>query len=154
MEAGKKEGEFRCQKCSRLLAKGELYSASLAIKCGRCGSVNSILEAIADMVIITDIDGVIHFANGQVEAMTGYTIEEVIGQRPSLWGGQMDIQFYKNLWLEVKIHKRPIAVWVINRRKDGTQYTAALRISPVLDSSGTLKFFVGMESLVRPTITI
>ncbi len=141
------DNEIRCEGCGKLLAKRK-GEAALEIKCTRCGAFNSILEEKDDQVVVTDKDGVILFANEATERATGYPMSRIVGERPSLCGQQMPREFYQQLWREIRDEKRAVAVTVRNRREDGTLYSAHLRISPVLDTSGEVRFFVGIESVV------
>ena len=97
-----------------------------------------------DQTIITDVDGTILYANHATELMTGYSMQEIIGARPSLWGKQMPKEHYETLWQTIKDEKQGYAGELTNKRKDGTQYLASIRISPILDEKGEVKFFVGV----------
>jgi PAS domain S-box-containing protein len=141
-------GEERCLKCGKLLARDDLKQNALEIKCVRCGTLNSVFRGIKDQVIITDTRGTILYANSLVETVTGYTLAEIIGSKPSLWGGQMSQEFYRKMWRVIKVKKLPIAVEVVNRKKDGTLYKVTLRISPIFNARGQVKMFVGMETVI------
>lgn len=103
------------------------------------------VENSSNHIIITDVDGKILYANKAAEAVTGYSKNEMIGQRPSLWGNQMGQEYYKNFWHVIKNEKKTFVGEVNNKRKNGEQYIAAVSISPVLDEKGVIKFFVGIE---------
>ena len=141
--------EIRCFHCQKLLAKGEKGLNTYEIKCTRCGSVNALFNGIPDQVIITDPSGVILYANAQVEKITGYSISEILGKKPSLWGNQMPAAFYKKMWDSILNKKKSVTVKITNKKKDGTLYQAQLRISPVLNSEGEIKMFVGMETVIE-----
>lgn len=140
--------EFRCLKCGKLLAKNGLKHRGLEIKCGRCGLFNSLFQMMADQIIITDSEGIILYANQVVEQVTGYSLGEVLGRKPSLWGGEMSPAFYRRMWREIKTKRQPLFVKVRNRRKDGTAYQALLQISPVFDTNKEVKLFVGLETVL------
>jgi PAS domain S-box-containing protein len=140
--------DYRCRSCGKLLARGALASASLHIKCTRCGELNSIFEGMVDQVVVTDPEGIILYANSRVEQVTGYSLPEIIGKTPSLWGKQMPGEFYASLWHQIKDLKQSVSVKLQNRRKDGTVYSVQLRISPILDVGGEIKFFVGIETVL------
>src|SRR3989344_5241991 len=107
-------------------------------------------DAVADHVVITDKDANILYANGAVEKMTGFPLEEVIGKNPAdLWGGNMPQDIYEKMWHTIKTEKKPYVGEVQNKRKDGTFYWQEVHISPVLDDLGEAKFFIGIE----PNIT-
>jgi len=142
----KTPSEIRCIHCDKLLVKGSI-SKTLEIKCNRCGALNPIFRDVSDQVIITDADGVILYANPLVEKVTGYSLQEVLGKKPSLWGGHMPREFYKKMWDTIRLERKPIHVTVKNKRKDGTFYDADLQITPVFDLDGSVKMYVGIESV-------
>lgn len=142
------DAEHRCRSCGKLLARVDSASATLHIKCGRCGELNPIFEGMTDQVVVTNPDGVILYANSLVEEITGYPLAEVIGKTPALWGKQMPAEFYAALWHQIKDQKQSACVVVENRRRDGTLYRAQLRISPILDAAGAVKLFVGIETVI------
>lgn len=108
-------------------------------------------DLITDHVVITDPDGTVLYANQAVEEHTGFLISEIIGKNPGdLWGGQMQKEFYEDMWRRLKVDKLPFRGQVQNRKKDGTIYWQELRIFPVLNDRGEIKFFIGME----PEITV
>lgn len=103
------------------------------------------VDASFDHTIITDSHGIILHANHAAEVLTGYSKEEMIGLRPSLWGGQMPKSFYETLWKTIKVEKLRYTGELTNKRKDGKIYLANIRISPIFDNMGEVKFFVGIE---------
>ncbi len=140
--------QIRCKKCNKLLAVNGVDN-DVQIKCGRCGSLNIIFEEMTEQIVITDPQGIILFVNGALNTITGYTINEAIGKTPKLWGGQMSKEFYEEMWRCIKDEKKGIQVIVQNKRKDGTYYHAQLCISPVLDTEGVVRFFVGIEKVLK-----
>lgn len=139
--------EFRCVHCGKLLAKKAVEEGHYEVKCIRCGALNVLFRDNKEQIIITDQNGTILFANNLTEVITGYSLEEVIGKTPGIWGGLMPAEFYKEMWRQIKDEKKIISTTVTNRRKNGEKYMADLRISPVLDVAGEVKFFVGVESI-------
>lgn len=132
-------------KCGKMLAKPtSLLGAE--IKCLRCGTLNQVLERMIEQVIITDNKGVILFVNKAVEAVTGYTSKEAIGKKPSqLWGGHMSDKFYTNMWQKMLKNKKSTKLKITNKKKSGELYDIELLVSPILDMSGEVLFFVGIE---------
>ena len=98
------------------------------------------IEQTNEMVRITDKDAIITYVNDAVITETGYTKEELIGQKSSIFkSGKQDESFYKNLWdmvLSGNIYKNVI----INKRKDGTLYHEEQTITPVFDEQNNLSF--------------
>ena len=103
-------------------------------------------DLLKDHVVITDENGNILYANKAVEEKTGFSIEEAIGKNPAdLWGGKMAQDFYEKMWHTIKTEKKPFVGEVRNVKKDGKEYWQELHISPILDASGEVKFFIAIE---------
>ncbi len=139
--------EFRCTHCGKLLAKEDVEEGHYEVKCIRCGALNVLFRDNKEQIIITDPEGRILFANNLTEVVTGFSLEEIIGQTPAMWGGLMPKEFYKEMWRQIKDEKKTISTTLTNHRKNGEKYLADLRISPVLDVDGNVKFFVAVESI-------
>ncbi len=85
------------------------------------------------------------FVNPAFVKVTGYQPDEICGQKTSIMkSGMMDDSYYENLWdtiLKGKIWREEI----INRRKNGTYYTALQSISPIRNESGQIKYFSAIQ---------
>ena len=103
------------------------------------------VEGVSDHVIITNPEGTIIYANNAASKITGYSIGEMVGAKPSLWGKQMPADFYKNMWKTIKTDKKPFYGELSNRRKNGEIYEAEINISPIVSERGELVYFVGIE---------
>lgn len=103
------------------------------------------VESASEHIVITDPDAKILYANKAAEKITGYSRGELIGNRPSLFGKQMSKEFYEKMWQTIKEEKKEFFGEITNKRKDGKFYIVDARIHPILDKSGKLKFFVGIE---------
>ncbi|MBF0527994.1 MAG: response regulator [Deltaproteobacteria bacterium] len=103
------------------------------------------IQYVNDVVVITNTEGVIEYANRAFEVVTGYSLEEAIGKNPRiLKSGKHDAAFYKNLWSTISQGQ----VWegrVINKRKNGTLYTDETTISPVFDPNGNIVQYVSVK---------
>ena len=103
------------------------------------------LNAAANEIIITDVNGAIQWVNPAWCAVTGYSSEEVIGKNPRiLQSGKQDRAFYVEMWKQILAG----GTWhgeIINKRKDGTLFTEDMTIAPVLDSQGRITHFVGVK---------
>lgn len=103
------------------------------------------VESSFNHIVITDANGTILYANKSAEMMTGFSVEEMMGKTPALWGRQMSSEFYEAFWHTIKQEKKSYFGEVTNRRKNGTQYLANISVSPIFDKQGTVSFFVGIE---------
>lgn len=103
------------------------------------------VEHAASGVVITDLEGVIEYANPVIEQMTGYAPEELIGQTPRVFkSGKVSPEVFANLWATIKEGR----VWqgeLINRRKDGSCYNEFQTIAPVRDETGQVTHFVAIK---------
>lgn len=138
--------KLQCKVCKKLLALKDTVEASFDIKCHRCGSTTAFNLKTDKQVIITDKNGVILSINKKTEDVTGYSLSEVIGKKPSIWGKQMPPSFYKNIWSDL-LKKKTVTVNLQNMAKNGALYNVSLHIQPFLDKNNEIKFFLGEEVL-------
>ncbi len=104
------------------------------------------VEFASDHIVISDPNGIVVYANQAVEHVTGYTASEAFGKKAGkLWSSPMPPEYYKNMWHIIKEEKQTFQGEIINRRKSGEEYTAHLTISPILDDTGEVVFFLGIE---------
>jgi PAS domain S-box-containing protein len=103
------------------------------------------IDAAVEALILTDRAGTILQVNPAFTWITGYNAEEAIGQTPRLLkSGRHPPEFYEQLWATLVAGE----VWsgrVINRRRDGSCYHAALTIAPFQDESGNVVGYVGVQ---------
>ncbi|MDP3432005.1 MAG: PAS domain S-box protein, partial [Bacteroidota bacterium] len=103
------------------------------------------LNAAANAIVITNISGTIEWINPAFTKLTGYTLEEVTGENPrTIKSGKHDAAFYKNLWDTILTGK----VWhgeMINKRKDGSEYTEEMTITPLKDENGEITRFIAIK---------
>lgn len=104
----------------------------------------SIFENTVNGVMLTDADLNIQSVNRAFSEMTGYPIEEALGQTPSiLKSGRHEADFYQDLWRSL----RDVGHWngeIRNRRKNGEVFPALLSISTIQDRRGEVSHYVGV----------
>jgi PAS domain S-box-containing protein len=107
--------------------------------------LNAILENIGDAVVVTDPEGVISFVNPAWERLNGFPADEALGHTPRIISsGQHSQDVYIAMWESILSGD----TWrgeVINRRKDGSLYDAAVTITPLVDDSDQIINFVGVQ---------
>ena len=107
--------------------------------------LRAILDTAGEGVVFTDPQGNIEYINPAMERLTGYTAEEALGRNPRLWKSDQTPQAaYQYMWRAL-LHGEIWQGEVINRRKDGTFYNAALTTSPVSDIDGQTVGYVGVQ---------
>ena len=103
------------------------------------------LDAAENVIVITDREGIIKWANPAYVRLTGYTLAEVSSGTPRiLKSGKHDPAFYKELWDTILAGR----IWhgeVINKRKDGTLYPEDQIITPVFDDGGKITHFIAVK---------
>lgn len=116
--------------------------------------ITSGLEAAVNGVLITNVSGVIEWANPAFLAMTGFSAAEVLGKTPRmLKSGTQPQEFYRDLWQTILAGES----WqgeLINKRKDGSQYHEFMSITPVLDASGNVAHFIAIKQDVTEQVRI
>jgi diguanylate cyclase (GGDEF)-like protein/PAS domain S-box-containing protein len=103
------------------------------------------IEQSANIVIITDRNGIIKYVNPKFVETTGYSLAEVIGANPRLLkSGKTTPEQYQQLWQTITSGGE----WrgeFRNRRKDGALYWEAASIAPVRDETGAITHFVAVK---------
>jgi diguanylate cyclase (GGDEF)-like protein/PAS domain S-box-containing protein len=99
------------------------------------------LEAAANSIVITDLEGTVVWTNPAFSFLSGYSTEEILGKNPRfLQSGKHDQEFYGRMWATITSGE----IWhgeIINRRKNGDCYTEEMTITPVsLRPSGITHF--------------
>lgn len=103
------------------------------------------VDQSANMVVITDLEGVIEYANPSLLNATGYEAGEVVGRKPSLWSsGKTGQKDYKHLW-ETILAGRDWHGEFANRCKDGSLITVSATISPIRNEQGDVTHFLGVQ---------
>jgi PAS domain S-box-containing protein len=104
-----------------------------------------ILANIGDAVVVTNAEGIIEYVNPAWERLNGYLAQEAVGHTPRLVrSGQTPVDRYTDLWGTI-LSGRMWRGELVNRRRDGTLYDAAVTITPVKNALGTLVSFVGVQ---------
>ena len=103
------------------------------------------LNAAANAIVITDRTGTCIWVNPAFTLITGYTAEEMMGQKLSkLKSGVQDEPFYRNLWQTITGGR----VWhgeIINKNKQGQLYFEEMTIAPVRNEVGEITHFIAIK---------
>lgn len=106
----------------------------------------SVFSHCHEGIMITDAQSRIIDVNRQMEELTGFSRNELIGRTPALLdSGHHDLKFFSDLQKNLAEQ----GSWrgdIWNRRKDGALYVQHTRISAVRDDNGAISHFVGMAS--------
>ncbi len=122
---------------SRKAAEAELRRLSAAVK------------QAGDVILITDADAVIQYANPALESMTGFSPDGVIGSKASIFkSGRHDRQFYEELWHTIS-SGQTWAGRMINKRKDGSLIDEEVTISPIFDTGRIISYVAVKHDLTE-----
>jgi len=106
------------------------------------------IEQSPSEIVITDVDGLIEYVNPRFEQSSGYSKEEVLGEKPNiLKSGKMDDNVYKELWENIAAGKQ----WrgeLHNKKKNGDMYWEYASISPIFDKSGTIINYIKVAEVI------
>lgn len=96
-------------------------------------------------IIITDQNGTIEYVNPKFTQVTGYGVDEAVGQTPRiLKSGKMPDSEYRRLWETITSGRE----WhgdIINKKKNGDLFWERASISAIKDAEGVITHFVGVK---------
>lgn len=85
------------------------------------------------------------YANKAFENLTGYGQEEIIGKNCRFLQGNDTEQPELNRLRESLKRREAISVTLRNYRKDGSLFYNHLEVTPLLDNSGNIIYFLGVQ---------
>ncbi|HPW57270.1 MAG TPA: response regulator [Candidatus Rifleibacterium sp.] len=110
------------------------------------------IENSANMVVITDANGVIEYVNSSFCKSSGYSRDEVIGKTPGIVNSQVHpAEYYRDMWQTILSGKS----WTgrfCNRRKSGELYWESANISPVIDAEGRIAHFIAVKEDITESL--
>ncbi|WP_421863735.1 EAL domain-containing protein [Motiliproteus sp.] len=104
----------------------------------------AVFETTAEGIMVTDAENRIKTVNPAFSKITGYALDEILGQTPHLLkSGRHGPEFYEQLWNSVR-QKGHWTGEIWNKRKDGTVYPEWLSISAIRGETGQIEEFVAV----------
>ena len=98
------------------------------------------------LVSITDLAGRITYANNNFVRLSGYRLDELIGQNHRIIkSSRQDQAFWAGMWKTISSGQ----LWqgeVCNRARDGSMYWVKAQISPILDAQGRIKKYLSIRT--------
>lgn len=108
------------------------------------------LSKLACAIFLVDRGGHILWVNPAFCALTGYEACELVSKTPALLrSGEQDKLFYSKLWSTI-LAGAPWRGEVVNRRRDGSRYTAEEIITPLQGPDGQIQYFVALQIDLEP----
>lgn len=125
------------QATRRALAESEKAAEERALS-------STVFEASSLAIVVTNPEGYILTANNAFTQLTGYRVNEIVGQRSNLLkSGRHELGFYKSMWDTLESR----GFWegdLWNRVRSGEIRRHHLAISSVRDAQLRTRFYVGM----------
>ncbi|KJV05720.1 histidine kinase [Methylocucumis oryzae] len=104
-----------------------------------------VVEQSASAVMITDNKGSIAYVNPKFCAMTGYSADELLGQKPSkLQSGEMSKSYYQAMW-DTLLNTGECQGEILNKHKNGSVYWVHESVSAIKNSAGEISHFLAIE---------
>ncbi|MEI7522905.1 MAG: PAS domain S-box protein [Mariniphaga sp.] len=96
-------------------------------------------------IVISDLEGIIEYANPKASTTTGYSFGELIGKNPRvLKSGETSDLEYQKLWEDIISGKEWHGIFH-NKRKSGELYWESSTISPIVDHQGKITHFLAVK---------
>ncbi len=100
------------------------------------------IEQSSSLVVITDVEGNIEYANPKFTDLTGYSTSEVMGENLKILNsGEHPDDVFEGMWSTIKSGKK----WngeLCNKKKNGELYWESASISPLRDPNGVITNFI------------
>lgn len=107
--------------------------------------LSQVVEQSPTSIVITDAKGAIDYVNPKFCELTGYTLEEALGQNPRiLKSGMHSPEFYEQLWKTIESGQ----TWrgeLRNQKKNGELYWEYASIAGVKDIDGNITHYVAVK---------
>ncbi len=106
-------------------------------------------EEAEKSVVITDPhlpDNPIIFVSDEFEQQTGYSSAEAVGHNCRMLQGQGTDPDATRAIRYALLAETSFVIDILNYRKDGTPFLNRLRIRPIFDETGALRYFVGAQN--------
>ncbi|KUM51490.1 EAL domain-containing protein [Rheinheimera sp. EpRS3] len=107
---------------------------------------HKVIDASLDGIMITDKDGIIQSVNPSFCHITGYSMQDVIGNSPRLLSsGRHQPDFYRSMW-QVLLQQGRWQGEIWNKRKNGEQYPQWLTITAIRNEEQQISQFAAIFS--------
>ncbi|HWA46114.1 MAG TPA: response regulator [Hypericibacter adhaerens] len=110
----------------------------------RLRKLSRAVEQSANLVAITDADGIIEYVNPKLLEITGFAAEELIGKTPAMWKPAGPAGAECAVAWSGAADRSDLQGEFEMLRKDGRRFSVYATISPIRDESGAVTHLVGI----------
>jgi len=109
-------------------------------------SLAPVAEQLSDAIILTDLHGRVTWTNPAFTRLSGYTLDEMRGQKPGpfLQGPDTDPESAALLHHAIR-RRQPVTVELLNYHKEGAPYMVSISLSPLRTRAGRITGFMAVE---------
>ncbi|MES2760868.1 MAG: PAS domain S-box protein [Bacteroidota bacterium] len=101
-----------------------------------------IAEQSQELIMITNVEGIIEYVNPMISKISGYGYNELIGQKPNIFkSDKHDDLFYKELWENV-LQGKSFKAQFHNRKRNGDYFIEEKIITPFSNVKGEITNFI------------
>jgi len=100
-----------------------------------------------NVIVVTDSTLKIVFASHNLNKMTGYGSEEVMGKTPKFFQGEATSRQTNSEIREAIETRQPFEKTVVNYRKSGETYDCLIKGFPIFNRKGKLSHFIAFEKV-------
>ena len=110
------------------------------------------VEQSPTSVVITDSEGTIEYVNPGFSVLTGYSLQEAVGQNPRILKSDLTTsETHEDLWKNLKNGQSWRGLFV-NKKKNGDLYWEDAWISPIFSSEGDITHYVAVKEDITQRI--
>jgi diguanylate cyclase (GGDEF)-like protein/PAS domain S-box-containing protein len=126
----------------------------LALQAAENERLALVAEHTGNLVVMTDAQRRVVWANEAFTRVAGYELHDVLGQRPGefLQSQRTDPATVQRMRTALEAGE-PVRVELLNRSRDGRDYWIDADIQPLHDAAGTLTGFIAVETVITEQVT-
>ncbi|MFT4579576.1 MAG: nitrogen fixation negative regulator NifL [Nitrospinales bacterium] len=114
-------------------------------KTDKIRKLSHIVEGSPISILITDPSGNIEYANPSLLKTSGYSLDEVMGKKPSMFkSGESPRDHYKKMWRKIEAGDDWRGVFH-NKAKNGKLYWESVLITPIINAKGNVTNYVALK---------
>lgn len=121
------------------------HSKKLEHSTRRLNMLSHAIDSSPISVVMTNSHKDIVYANPHAATVTGYSINELLGQNPRIIkSGQHSTEFYTSMWATLDDGKQWVGE-ICNKKKNGELFWESSSISPILDATGKVTNYIAVK---------